>query len=826
MTQPEPTSYDEKIDNAATIVDGRYKLLEKIGAGAMAVVYRGEHLATQRAVAIKILSQSGDDKAHARFKQEATAILGIRHPNIVAAYDFGTLPNGDSFLVMDLIEGTTLEKLIDAHTAIDTNEMIMIALQIASGLREAHRCGILHRDLKPSNIMLVGLPGSFFVKIVDFGLAKPVSGDEELRLTNSGQLLGTPLYMSPEQCAGLEIDQRSDLYSFGCVLYELFTGQAPFLGENALRVIYMHVNDKPKNLKDFPKANQNVALETIILKLLEKDKTKRFQSATELLTALEDAQEKPGALKLFWLFCNAHAKTRAFKWTAASIVTLVLTLVAVRHFTTIDRHETRQNSPGVTEKIETTVPTSLQNAEAEKPELVWINADLSAQQAVNRGDYEKAGTFYEESRKLAKSIGSQYELATAEGLSDLAALTGKDTAIFATEINRLSKESVDSAAIIQALKNVHDKETAQSLIDEAMRLATILEYSGRYSESEKMLTAALATDEKWLPNGDLTRASLNLAMAEVLRLNTTSNDASAEIDRRMKAYALLDKHQDDELYQQCVYRIGRYYNVHEQPKMALPFLKKALAAATRLNGPQSKQVARCCNHLAICYSDMHQQTLANATAHEALTIMQSLKPEQLDADAFYLLAQLEQYFRRDTEALRDFQRSLLEYERGPSKNYPLITDCFSSMSNLIPLYRPEREYLLKRRLVILKRIGLLTPTTAAETYFYLSAGYQKTHNLEKQREALQKAVVGGYKCTPHSIGRKFSLKSANLLAEADLDAGDLRAAEKNAVLLKTWLLLEVPSDDPLVSTANTLLKRISAAKQRQTNAEQEATVKN
>lgn len=273
-----------------TVIDGRYKLHEKIGAGNMAVVYRAEHVATARVVAIKILTGTSDGSAHVRFQREAKAVLAIRHPNIVAAYDYGILENGESFLVMDYIQGSSLEKLIDAREYFSREEVVDLMVQVASGLAEAHSLGILHRDIKPSNIMLVELRGILVPRIVDFGLAKTIEDASSPRLTKN--IIGTPLYISPEQCAGVDVDARSDLYSLGCVMYEMVTGRPPFLTDTSMKLLHMHLHDKPKNFNEIADKNIDRSLERIILKLLEKDPAKRFQSASELVQALKSARNR------------------------------------------------------------------------------------------------------------------------------------------------------------------------------------------------------------------------------------------------------------------------------------------------------------------------------------------------------------------------------------------------------------------------------------------------------------------------------------------------------------------------------------------------------
>lgn len=290
-----PDDKTQKMLPVNTILAGRYELLEKIGAGGMGTVYRGRHIEIGREVAIKVLypDQSADDREIQRFKQEAKLAATLSHGNVGAVYDFGETPEGFLFLIMDYIHGPNLSQELRANGPMEDVKAIPLFIQIASGLAHAHRRGLVHRDLKPSNIMLVSDGPTRHAKIVDFGIAKAL-GEHEQGLTKTGELFGSPLYMSPEQCAGQPLDGRSDLYSLGCVMFETLSGKAPFKGETIVQTIFKHMNEDPEALNVVrPGINISPELENIITTCMQKSPDRRFQNADDLVAALEGLKECP-----------------------------------------------------------------------------------------------------------------------------------------------------------------------------------------------------------------------------------------------------------------------------------------------------------------------------------------------------------------------------------------------------------------------------------------------------------------------------------------------------------------------------------------------------
>jgi serine/threonine protein kinase/Tfp pilus assembly protein PilF len=256
-----------------------YKILEKLGEGGMGVVYKAEDIQLQRFVALKFLPQhiSGHPEEKARFIHEARSASALNHPNVTTIYGIEESPEG-LFIAMEYVEGKTLKKMIEKE-ALSIKRVLDIGIQVCEGIAMAHEKGIVHRDIKSENIMLTP-KGQ--VKIMDFGLAK-LRG--VTKITETGSTLGTAAYMSPEQAQGEEVDQRSDIFSFGVVLYELLAGRLPFEGEHPAAIIYSIINEEPEPLARY-KTNVSEGVQRIVDKALAKDKEERYQHLDDLLADL------------------------------------------------------------------------------------------------------------------------------------------------------------------------------------------------------------------------------------------------------------------------------------------------------------------------------------------------------------------------------------------------------------------------------------------------------------------------------------------------------------------------------------------------------------
>jgi beta-lactam-binding protein with PASTA domain/predicted Ser/Thr protein kinase len=267
------------------VLNGRYEVEEMLGQGGMARVFRGTDSVLGRNVAVKVLSPqyAGDDQFVVRFRREAQAAAGLNHPNIVSVYDTGS--QGDvHYIVMEYVEGRTLRDVVRQEGPILPERAAEIGQAVARALATAHHAGLVHRDIKPGNIMLTR-DGE--VKVMDFGIARTSTGDT---LTQTAAVLGTASYLSPEQAQGATVDARSDIYSLGCVLYEMLTGRPPFTGDSPVAIAYKHVREDPvppgRINPDVPDS-----LEAVVMKSMAKNPENRYQSADELGEDLERAAQ-------------------------------------------------------------------------------------------------------------------------------------------------------------------------------------------------------------------------------------------------------------------------------------------------------------------------------------------------------------------------------------------------------------------------------------------------------------------------------------------------------------------------------------------------------
>jgi serine/threonine protein kinase/tetratricopeptide (TPR) repeat protein len=270
-----------------------YKALDMIGQGGMGTVYRVRNKSLGKDFAVKILRSelATDTSAIKRFEQEANSAGELTHMNLLAVYGHGKTDTGAPYIIMDLLNGESLAEVLKKQNRLEPSRVLNISIQICDALAHAHMKGLIHRDLKPSNIMLVKNELSLdMVKVLDFGIAKlmPSTNRETQNLTQTGELFGSPSYMSPEQCFGCNVDARSDIYSLGCMMYEMLTGRTPFSGDNPIQTVIKHLNEEPAPIAKVAFGlNLPLGLEAVVMRCLEKDAAARYQSMDYLKTDLQ-----------------------------------------------------------------------------------------------------------------------------------------------------------------------------------------------------------------------------------------------------------------------------------------------------------------------------------------------------------------------------------------------------------------------------------------------------------------------------------------------------------------------------------------------------------
>ena len=274
----------EELTTGSTFA-GRYQIIEELGKGGMGKVYKVHDTEINEKVALKLLKPdiAADKKTIERFRNELKFARKIRHKNVCQMYDLNK-EEGIHYITMEYIRGEDLKKLIRKMGSLSPGQTISIAKQVCEGLAEAHKLGVVHRDLKPQNVM-VDEEGN--ARIMDFGIARSI---KEKGITGAGVMIGTPEYMSPEQVEGKEVDQRSDFYSLGTILYEMVTGRVPFEGDTPFTIGIKHKSEEPKDPREL-NAQIPEELSRVILRCMEKDKEKRYQSTGEVRSELENIEK-------------------------------------------------------------------------------------------------------------------------------------------------------------------------------------------------------------------------------------------------------------------------------------------------------------------------------------------------------------------------------------------------------------------------------------------------------------------------------------------------------------------------------------------------------
>lgn len=277
-----------------------YQFLDRIGKGTLSYVYQARSGKVDALLAMKIFRRSPFENKRTlkRLEQEANKAKQLNHPNLCSVYEFGLSEKQYPYLVMDFLAGPTLEEIISTEGFLEVDRLIDIAIQICDALSHAHQHNLIHRDLKPANIYLLKAKGGGdFVKVSDFGIAKvlPNPGRETRYMTAEGEEFGSPAYMSPEQCLGERLDNRSDIYSLGCLMYEALSGKLPFNSSNPVRLGFKQVSQKPQSLRErFRDIDIPEALDAVVLCALEKKPENRFASADDMkavLIAIQDGKK-------------------------------------------------------------------------------------------------------------------------------------------------------------------------------------------------------------------------------------------------------------------------------------------------------------------------------------------------------------------------------------------------------------------------------------------------------------------------------------------------------------------------------------------------------
>lgn len=607
----------------------RYTITSLLGFGGMSVVYKAQHKLMDRTVAIKMLHAGikGDPASLERFRLEAQAASSLNHQNIIAVYDFGVTPQSEAFFVMDFLDGESLADMLERKGRLPWERAVTIFKQICDGLGAAHRKSIVHRDLKPANVVLIKDEGIEIVKLVDFGIAKllPGAGKQQQQLTKTGEIFGSPIYMSPEQCLGKELDIRSDIYALGCLMYETLTGQPPLLGETFLETLNKHVGEKPKPMNEVaPDANIPAELEQIIFKCMEKDPKDRFQTTEEIrdqLTVLSLSITNTGAGRA--AISGAMAKppasacpetqklSRANKIGKFALIGFAGASLALIGFTAL--------WPG---------PADDRGTPLNK--LIWQVAISNGQSATQSNNLESAESSYTQAEGIARGFGDGYARleATLKAKADLytkweghaQALEKMNLEISKIQGDRLkadlaqqmkSIEKLDKTASSSPVAQTNAKLQAEAQVPSI--LGTVGRLQGRklYFEQTQLLEKAIAIYKKLLDSDSTSIARLEMSLADGYIALSKVNEVRPLL---LHVCQVREKRQTEEPseYLHAVLKLGQFDLDQSNLKLAEPELGKALKLSEKATDPDLRLVT------IRSYANMLMQTNRKAEAQKYL----------------------------------------------------------------------------------------------------------------------------------------------------------------------------------------------------------------
>ena len=735
-----------------TVLADRYAIIELIGGGAMGMLYKAKHTLLKRIVAIKMLLPQLVSSAATlkRFQQEAQLASSLNHPNIVTVYDFGLSPQGNPYLVLDYLEGTNLALVLEQEGTLKVPRALRIFEQACAGLSHAHQKGIIHRDLKPSNLMLVTFEGEpDFVKVVDFGIAKllPQGPEESEHLTETGQIFGSPLYMSPEQCRGASLDPRSDIYALGCVMYRALTGSPPLPAPDLLQCMYRHVNEMPMRFESIcPELNLPEALEAIVFKTLDKDADKRYQTMAELKEALEildnqltgrpisgttvfapalaDAGEMEGGSKAPAAEVNA-----SLSWTQADRLSPVHSeahpVISAKAAGTIKEAESAVSQSGPTTVSQPlpagqagTGAASAQNLQ-EAPTQQFAQAQVAA--------LLKPGILAKPKFLVAAAVLLVVAVATLIGVN-----------------YRLLPESVKEK-VKEVVPLAPSQSQAQKAAEEHLKRCQAEYAGGNYRQAEQDARAALKEARK-LGENDPRRASAHHWLGLSLYAQGSFEEAKSELEpalnRRISAFGKSSAEVAD-----TQAALGRVYSALGQYSQASAMLNASLATRRKVNGAGDLSVADSLSGLADLALRQDKYPDAVSDLVWALDIRQKAlgADDPVVATAFNDLGQAYLLSNNTAEAEDLFKKALAIREKKLAGNNPLIAESLSGLGTVCARtgrYPEARSYYTRAIAIQSKALGDASPSVAQTRQLLSQIASKKSQPVRQPRK--RKGRPSGY----------------------------------------------------------------------------------
>jgi serine/threonine protein kinase/tetratricopeptide (TPR) repeat protein len=730
-----------------TVMADRYEILEKLGTGGMGLVYKAKHLLMKRLVAIKLMLPQYASNATAlkRFQHEAQAASHLNHPNILTVYDFGVTPQGLPYLVMDLLEGTDLSAVLEAEGHLRADRAINIFSQTCAALAHAHQKNVVHRDLKPGNIMLIENEGKRdWVQIVDFGMAKILSAVDGERedLTKAGEVFGSPMYMSPEQCMAKELDARSDIYSLGCVMYRTLTGCPAVAGSTAMECFNKHANGEPEPFASVcPEFNLSANLELIVFKCMAKNPDDRYQTMLDLKDALQLEVQDPSLASS----------------SLATSATRLETAVA---------GESRDNVPAVaaSPKSETsTQPPAARAAAAQSPAAnaaaalsttTAEGAAVSASQNMPRGSAavptDVSQSSFADETIVPVAPPSAYELKPAKGTrmgmiyACIAGAAIIGIAAYFTLVTHGDKKApggTESGKSGTDSSGTGDTGTASGF-KEIMRQGRASFDHGDYSEAQNKFTAAL---EKARADGDYEHGlpDARLWLGRTYFETEDYDKAKAQFQELIKVRENAHELNAVDATEAMNY-LGNIYVSKRDYAQAKRWFDQALRIRKTYTGDDACQVAETLAGMGNLAVEQGKFKQATEVLLEAEKIGLSSKAfEELDkAKIFNALGQAYQFQGKLEKAEQYYDKSLAIRQRNLNPENPAIADTLVLMGTLQFSRHnlAKSEELLKHALDIQQKALGADSLRVASTKVCLGVLYQKEKKTSEATPLVQDAL--------------------------------------------------------------------------------------
>lgn len=680
------------------VIGDHYEVTEVLGQGGWSVVYKAHHQTIRnRHVAIKVLHQHlvRDPDKVLRFQREAEAAMSLTHPCVAAVYDYGVLPGGQPFIVMEYLEGIALSDILRDEGALSVERTLHIAEQVCTGLAVAHERNIIHRDVKPSNIFITrDGQGVESVKLLDFGLAKLLAPDEgQGNLTETGETMGTPDYMSPEQCMGMTLDARTDVYTMGYVLYEMLTGRQAVVGKNTFESMNLHIYEMPP---PFAQVNPEVkipdAIESVVFHALAKEPEERYQSALELRDALLEAGKKQDTRNPFskWLASsrrkslatrNKHSQRNA---VAATVLIGCVAVAAAVGLTLHFRGESSSSADHAQDQLES-----------------WRALNTRGINAFNERDYVMARKSFEQAEPFADQLGdgSEQQRLTLKYLKDtytrlgetaLAAKVQKkmdklDRDYYLSEFGRREENDLKIRELFRQLfTHPTDKKIASQLSKTLNDQCALAAADARLDEAEDLVQQALEVTTRVLGKQDPLYARCLTNMAVIAFDRGKKQDAEKYYKQALE---LREKVQPpgDPMIARAARNLAEYYRRTGDNDKALPLLLRSAEMYAKNPGKISNYYVYVANNLGITYIARGEFDRAEQWLNTALAIREQMngKDDVEYARALCNLGQLNTLRKRYPDAEKQITTALAICERrlGPMK-----TETALAAMNLATLY--------------------------------------------------------------------------------------------------------------------------------------------